>query len=479
MPGIKTGVDRRGAMPYGWEGRDESLPLDPTYAVLDYMLNANWRQTFEAIGKVFITGIMCTEGTVTYGASDSTHCRLTLPTGFTEVDDYLVIGDGSRIWRVQVAVENEIEFTATQRINGAAGSSNYDGIQSSLWMLTLSKDKLGVFITQHEISLGNFTDALDGDCIRVIHSNAQTIKTKLDLFDLEHESDGKHSDGIIENSMLDKENVLVTQGFVNKVTNSAFNINGVASKDYWDVVNGATLTAVANSCGVFPNFYLKTETAALNAGAKETLERFEFEPDVPVRLVVYAKGAAGTEKIKVVLNTAGTSNETSEIELTDGWVPYYLTFTPDSACSFDVSFLSTVAGAQEFYIASVNIALGDVATLGERSPRDAMLDAVHEMTFYCHDPLTTGQFAAFVLEKNIKILRVDAYVRVDPATDDVVVRISDGSTDYDITIAIAANSGNNAADQEYDKGETITVEILANSAIDATCLTLVVQYRNR
>ena len=118
MADLFTGQDRRAMFPFPMEPRPSDLPLDEEYAVRADYMGANLRKMAEMIGTTFWKGVhyQCLEGSAHYGASDSTHCRLTIPSGYTELNDYLVIGDGTRIWRVKVTVADQIEFTKPERI---------------------------------------------------------------------------------------------------------------------------------------------------------------------------------------------------------------------------------------------------------------------------------------------------------------------------------------------------------------------------
>lgn len=477
MADMFTGLDRREVIPHVWTPRPKDLPLDSQYAFKADFMNTNLRKIIEMIGKIFWIGIhyQCLEGSAHYGASDSTHCRLTIPSGYTELNDYLVIGDGTRIWRVQVTVADQIEFTDTQLISGTSGTANYDEIKELLAFMTLSKEKIATYITKNEIALGAHDDALHADDIRISDAIATTIKDLYDAFDLEHEANGKHSNGIIENAMLDKTDVMVTEGFGNKVRNGAFNLNEQPSVDFWEAVDTpGTFRANSNPCDVFPDFEMELGTAGIGKGARQLLKG--CEKGYPLRLCFWAWGNAGGEAIKAMLNDDSSSAEL-EITLTTTPTVYYLTFTPVSQCNVYVRFVANTASSINFRIALATVAFGDIHSKPERSDKDVLYDAVHTMTFFCADPLTDGQFAGFTLEKDIKILRADAYVRTDPATDSITVRISDGATNYDIIIAIAANSGSNTNDQEYAASSAMTVSMIAGFAIDAADLTLVVQYR--
>jgi|GEM_PF-6114938 len=477
MADLFTGQNRKEVLPFTFEPRPKDLPLDMEYAVRGDYMGATLRKIVEMIGKTFWLGThyQCLEGSAHYGTSDSTHCRLTIPSGYTELNDYLVIGDGTRIWRVQVTVANQIEFTDTNLISGDSGTANYDEIKESLTFMTLSKTKIATYITKNEIALGTHTDALHGDDIRISDAIATTIKDLYDAFDLEHEANGKHSNGIIENSMLDKTDVMITQGFVHKETNGAFNINDEASVDFWEAIDSPDkFQAALNLSSDFPAFEMEIETTGIGKGAKQLL--IGCEKDYPLRLSFWAKGNAGGEEIMVRLY-AGMISEEMPITLTADWVIYYLTFTPITWSNVYVSFTALVDATINWRTALVSIASGDIHTKPEKNAKDSIYDAIHTMTFFCADPLTAGQFAGFALEKNIKILRADAYVRTAPNVAAKIIRISDGATNYDINIADGANSGSNTNDQEYAKAAAMTVSAIDSAATNAANMTLVVQYR--
>jgi len=476
MAGIITGLDRRGAMPHVWEGRPKDLPFDVAYAFTDDKLKANWRQLMEAIAQTLITGVMCEEGSATYGYSTTTQCRLTLPDGYTELNDYLIIGDGSRVWRVKVSYANELTFGDLHLISGTSGTADYNTIQDNLRIVTLSKEKLGIIITKNEISLGAFADALHGDDIRISEAIATTIKDLYDDYYTEHESDGTHSDDIIGNSNLKKDDVLITQGFINHCRNGEFNINNAVSRDYWTDILTPTVTPTAGSKSAFPQWYAKIDTNALDEGIFQSLGA-GYEPSVPVRKCFYAKGDAGGEVIKAILTTI-TETTTEEITLTTSWTKYYVDITPTNLTTFESRFVSNTGAAQTFYLAMITIANGDIHTLPEGSPNDKIYDIVLQDTFFVDDITGAGDvvFAQFDLLRSIKILQVDIKC-LATVNGDVIIRITDGATDHDTTISNGNSTAQNTTDQEYSKGATMQLKKMSNSATIGDGCNITIQYR--
>lgn len=476
MPGIETGLDRRDAMPYPWQGRPADLPLDPTYALRADYLNANWRQIMEAIGVVLITGQMCTEGSATYGSSTTTYCRLTLPEGYCELNDWLHIGDGSRQWRVQMTVENEIEFSDSDLIDGTAGTANYNAIQDDLMMWTLAKAKLTKLVTKNEIVTGDFSDGLHGDDIPVSQGSSDSIKDQLDDIYVEHESDGTHSAGVIGNSELDKDDVLISQGFVNRVRNGAFNLNDTECADYWTDIGTPSTTPTDNGKSAYPHYDLQFTTNALGEGVYQNL-LYGFEANVPIRMSFVAWGDSGGEEIKAQMYT-GVETATSELEMTTDPTTYYLTLTPTDISTLVVRFISNTASTITWHIALVTVCLGDIHTKPERSSGDVLYDAVLTQQLYVNDLKASGadkQYGQWVLERGIKILRADAYANTAPDAN-VTLRITDDATNYDVTVNNGANTGNNTADQEYAAG-TLKLKVLTNTASTGGACILTVQYR--
>lgn len=482
MSGILTGLDRRSAMPWPYEGRPRELPLDEEYAFRSDRGNANWRQLMEAIATALITGIMCEEGTVTYGASTTTHCRLTLPDGYAEVNDFLVIGDGTRIWRVEVAVAREIEFSDSNLIDptGGEGTADYNTIQNNLIMFTLSKSKLSAWISKNEIARGSQDGALHLDDLQRSKTDTDNANTTLEKLFTEHENDGSHSDNIIGNSNLKKADVLITEAFISRVKNGAFNINGAASLDYWTEV-GSLVTFQANDNGkaAFPRYCAQLSSDDSGEGMSQDLSENKFEANVPIRMCFYAKGNSGGEKLKFQLYN-GIESAEAEVVLTTTYTAYYLTFTPSDATNLTVRFLSNQASAQTIFIALVTIASGDVHTYPERSPQDVQYDMVLQDTFFVEDITVFGDmiFAQWDLLRDIKILQIDikCLANVDA---DVVIRLTDGSTNHDTTIASGNSTAQNTADQDYDKNATMQLKVLSSSATTGDGCNVTIQYRTR
>ena len=481
MPGIETGLDRRGAMPYVWQGRPADLPLDPTYAISDDKLNANWRQIMEAIGVVLLTGQMCEEGTVTYGASTTTYCRLTLPDGFTEVNDWLHIGDGVRQWRVQVAVEREIEFSDADLIDGTAGTANYNTIQDDLMMWTLAKAKLTKKVTKNEISLGAFDDSLHGDDIRMSKTDATTVAAKANLLDVEHESDGTHSAEIIGNAELDKDDVLVTQGVINLLKNGAFHIGELDDDWGWTYTGGATGATTKTTPPEFPAYYNIISTSSPGDGIKQ--EIIGIEKDIPIRLSFYVRSLTSDKfNLKVSLYD-GTGSETLEEEISNTWVLRHLTLTPVTQDGVYVQFELNSSGSgtdNEFHLALVSVCFGDVHMRPERSPMDVLYDAIYEHTIYLDTLQCVGDtvFADWDLLENIKVERIDAYARTAPNAD-VTIRLTNGSSNMDTTILNGQNKGEHGISGNYTRADTLQVKVLANSDSSGANCNVVITYRMR
>lgn len=477
---IETGLDRRGLIPYPAEPRPEDLPLDTEYAVKPSYANANWRMIAEAIGKTLFTGehYLIQDGGH-YGASDTTHCRLTLPPDYTELNDWLIIGetqvDGdSRVWAVEISVEDAIEFTDSDLVKGAASTNNYNSIMTDLWFMTLSKKKIPIMITKDEICLGAFDKGLHGDDIRMSKTDATTVATKAGLIDTEHEADGSHSNEIIGNAQLKKDDVLKTQGFINQIRNGDFSINEAASRDYWDDVLTPVVTASASACGVFPAFFLDIDTNALNEGVEQLLKG--FETNQPVTCEFWALGDVGGEKIKATLDSP-SATQTEEFVLTTDWTKYSVELTPDSQCSFYLKILANQGAAQTFYIARVSVHLGDIVIIPERASKDVLFDGVHKLGLFVSDLTVASQFAAWVSERAFKILRVDIYCRTVPDAN-TTFRISDGITNYDITVNSGVNAGNNTADQMYPASSNMTMAIQAAATLSGADAVIVIQYRD-
>lgn len=472
------GLDRRNMFPYWWQGRPSDLPLDPNYRVRSDYLNANARAIAEAIGIVLITGDMATESNVHYGSSIATECRLTLPDDYTEIGDILMVADATRQWRIPAIVyENEIYFSDTHLVKGSSGGNDYDTIQNNLIMWTLSKTKLEKTVTKNEIVTGAFDDGLHGDDIRMSKTDATTVAAKASLIDVEHESNGVHSAGIIGNDNLDKDDVMSSQGFINRVKNSDFVINDAASRDYWLDVLTPVVTPTSSACDVFPDYFCQIATNQLNEGIRQLLKG--FETDQPVTCVFWAKGNAGGEEIYVRLNTAAET-ATQTITLTTTWTKYTVALTPDSQCSFYVNFLADTASSITWMIAKISVYLGDIKVIPERNPQDSVVDAVMTKTFFAQTTLYAANqiIAKWTLERACKIVNAKAYLIGAVGSANLVVRLTDGITNYDTTVSLGNNEGEQTADQEYPTASNMEVIIVGDAARDGgTDLTIVYQYR--
>lgn len=461
-------LDRRNMFPHWWLGRPEDLPRDPNFRVRSDYLNANLRAVAEAIGTVLITGDLCTEGNIHYGASITTECRLTLPDDYTEVGDILMVADATRQWRIPaIAYENEIFFSDTHLIAGSSGGNDYNTIQNNLIMWTLSKTKIQKTVTKNEIVLGDFADGLHADDIQLENGDSTTIKAKLDLFDVEHESNGVHSDGIIKNDTLDKDDVLKTQGFVNRARNGAFNINGVASREYWDDVITPVVTPTDNGKTAFPRFSLQVATNANSEGiAHSVLGAVEaFKPN---RVECYLWGDSGGEQVRIQIYD-GIVSAFSDITLTTSKTLYTLDLTPEDTTTLIFRAISNTGAAQTWHIALVNIALGDIHTEPERGAEDILYDACDVMNFFVSSLVYAANqtIIKFTPQHAIKILRMDAYAITAVGGANAIVRLTDGSNDSDVQINVAANQGTSSPDQEYAAGVELELLVVGNAAVNA------------
>jgi len=479
MP-VETGQDRSGIIPYPASPRPSDLPLDAEYAVKADTYNANLRMIAEEVGCPYFTGkhYKCYEGSAYYGSSTSAHCRLTLPLDYTEIGDVLFIGDGSRIWRVVIAQLDQVEFSDSDLVHGTAGTANYDTIKDNLEFMVRAKSKISKVVTKNEIVTGNFADGLHGDDIPVSQGSGDSIKDQLDDIYVEHESDGTHSAGIIGNAELDKDDVLKTQAFVNRVRNGAFNINNAASKDYWTDIGTPNSAVNSNGKDVYPQFDLECTTNALTEGVYQLLLE-GFEPNVPIRLCFVAWGDSGGEAIKAQMYT-GIESETEEITLTTSKTTYYLTLTPTDITTLIVRFISNTASTITWHIALVTIALGDVHTRPERSSQDVLFDAIHTTDFYIPSLLTSGADVTYVQwtpQRTIQLVRIDVYTNTKPDVD-VTVRITDGSNNVDVVISSSTGKGSNSSTtQQFNKGTELTLKVIDNAATAGTLVNYILQYR--
>lgn len=480
---METGLDRRAMIPHPGEPRPEDLPLDDEYAVRPDYYNANLRQLAEAIGCIMFTGVMCEDGGH-YGASDATHCRLTLPDDFTEIGDILHIGDGSREWRVEITVENAIEFTDTNLVDGTSGGTDYDTIKDNLLLWCVAKTKLSKPVTKNEICLGNFADGLHADDIQRSAAHTDTIDTLFTSYEVQHNfapgtsHDGTHKDSIIDNNHLVKSTVLRSQGSLNLVANGFFLVNGEPSSDYWEAIGGATLTPDETvTCSSFPKNYCQVDTTDVNQGLRQKVD--DIEAGIPLKMSCYMKGAAGGENVRLMMNTDSGSVH-DDVELTTTWTRYDLTWdAPDDQCSFYARAMSLDTGASTFYIAMISVSFGDVPQYPERSPKDNVFDLAVPITAYIHTLVAASDIvvATWTPQNDIKILRVDAYAT--RAVDaNCTIRLTDGADNVDTVILSGQCSGSNTAGtQEYDAGLPLQIQVPANAVSSGGLCTVVIQYR--
>jgi hypothetical protein len=449
--------------------------LDEEYAIKPDECNANWRQGMEAIGKVLFTGVMCEDGGY-YGASDTAHCRLTLPDDFTEVGDILHIGDGSREWRVTVTVDNAIEFTDTQLHSGTAGTANYDTIKNLLRFWTMANAKLTKIVTRNEIALGAHAEALHGDDIRISDTEATTVEDLFDDFYVEHELGGAHSSDIIGNANLKKDEVLTSQGFLNMVKNGEFWLHEEASKRYWEEVGTpVSVTPTSNPCGSFPRHVNTLVTDAQGEGIRQAMTG--IEQNQPCRLVFWGQGNAGGEKIIAELLVSGGASAHVDIVLTTTWTKYYLDFTPDDSCNLYVRFISDDSGSATWRLAKVNVAQGDVHSCPERAPRDYLLDDVKYASFYTPNIRTGGfNIAQFTPRTPFELIGIEAFARTAPNAD-VTIRISDGGHNEDLVFTSGETHDYVAAEYYYGFGSALTISAETNSDSASTDVQIILHYR--
>lgn len=473
-------INREG-LPTNWlQPRTSDLPEDMAYAVRADILNRNFRDLAESIGCPLVTGDQdfCVEGSAQYGASTTTYCRLTLPPDRFEIGDLLKITDGTRVWEFVVAYEDQIEITDTELIEGTAGTANYNAIQSSLIIIGFGKAGLLKFVSATNIALGANANALHGDDIRVSDTDATTLEEVSDDVYTEHEADGTHSVDIIDNDNMKTDTVLATLGCDNLIKNGNFEINDAADSSYWDAVGTGVLTPEElHVCGEFPDRDLKIVVTDNNSGAEQSIAR--CEKDIPLTMMCWVKGTADKE-IKLILKTDTASAEKA-ITCAGTWEEAFVKFTPDDQCTVKAQILSNETGAQTFYVALVTVKFGNYVQKPERAAADVLYDAVHTAVFYIPTLCSAGAdsiYAVWTPQRDIKLIRIDAYVHLDPATDDATIRLTDGSSDVDTDILIGNNSGANASTvQEYAAGAPLTLKVLQNTTTDGTECIIVIQYR--
>ena len=170
----------------------------------------------------------------------------------------------------------------------------------------------------------------------------------------------------------------------------------------------------------------------------------------------------------------------SNITLTSGYVKYYLTYTPLSQCNLYVRIISNTASTITWYVALVTVCMGDVHTYPEKSPEDAVRDAVLTKTFFAQTTVYSANqiIAQWTLERDLKIVNVKAYLITAVAGANLVVRLTNGTDNYDVTVSTGNNAGENTGDQEYSSADDMEVIIVGDiSRTDGKDLMIVYQYR--
>jgi hypothetical protein len=448
--------DRLDFVPNAFENRPNVAASGPQYATDATKVMENYAALAEGIGCVLIDGRDCDEGTVHYGSSDSTHCRITVPDDRLEVGDILILGEGSRVWQFELVYDREIEIEDADLIAGTAGTNNYDTIKDSLHVWVIAKDKISKTVTKDLIQLSKVTGGKSGTALTAADlqiSETDTDKVGIRLEELEtdfgvdHNADGTHKDDVLDQDNF-LEDGLYQNGFQSAVKNGFFrNYNPGASSPYypdaWDA-KGSPSAAQYGGSFVHGGSWWQISAASSGDGIEQTIDEFfAYAEEFDFECWVRGTTASGSLTVEIY---DGVTSTTQNQTVGTTWTRVKVHHTLDaSATEVTVRVYSEEAGAWIFRVARCVGTWGNVRKLLHEDVVGQIPAVKRTITFF----IASGDHAAWTTKAQIRmpsdrawrITDMSAYALTQPAGGNQLIRIYDGATIIYVQINNGANWG--------------------------------------
>jgi hypothetical protein len=448
----------------------------------------------ESIGVTFVRGKDCVDN-----GSTTTVCNFMTPTDRIEVGDVMIWGDGSRQWRKVITVKDTVSFSDSDLTGGSPGSNNYNTILSTIRGVVIAKPLTTTPITKNEIVLGNFAAGLNGANIRRVQAAVTTIDEAIEAIEDDfyaseglsgqHADNGVHSDGFLTNLMLDKDDVLKTQGFRNILKNAFFRkwTAGTSSPpDHYVAVGvgAADITRQGGTSG-YPYFCrIDVGISELGYGMKQSLANslcgLNEAPYLTMRGWIRRISGGTALRLKLEGSVAGTT----DITISDIWTRFDLTSTVDAAgicpASVVASWLCNSANATIFELAGWEVLYGDVAIIEQEDDHSQHAEMYEAVSFYVATPATAGNKAKWTPQEDIVIRRIDAFV-ITPESGGagayVRYTLTDGTSPIYAEISNEASQGNWTGNQKYASGVELTFSTIIGFGANQALASIQIQYQ--
>jgi len=419
----------------------------------------NYRALAEAIGSVLIDGQDCDEGTVHYGSSDSTHCRITAPDDRLEVGDILILGEGPRVWQFELEYDREIEIEDADLIDGTAGTSNYDTIKDSLHIWVVAKDKITKTVTKDLIQLSKVTGGKSGTAftaadIQISEADTDKVGDRLEEletdFGVEHDADGTHSDGKLTEDVF-TEDACIKNGFYNALFNGFFHlyryhVSDDVLPDGWTLKGSPSAYGILSTTGVYGAAAWRITASANGDGMKRQEGAI---PNATYFIAeVYLKAPTGSASLTIDIYDGTTSTSKNQTVGTD-WTALRVRHELTAGATYvQVRIYSAESGAQIFDVSHAVGMWGNFAKDVDEDARTRAVAIPQMLTFH----IATVNDASFTTKAKFTL-------------DDEIVPTHFGMRICQVSIfALTAPAGGNAEFQIKDSSNTIALPTLTNGS---------------
>ncbi len=357
------------------EGDNAAKRIDGVY------FDANNTDTNNALAVRQGFGVDFTDNGSTVG-----ECRVTTPTGLFDIEHWVIIGDGTRLWKKAMHGDDDLRFDDGDIVNGAAGPADYSsaGFIDSLVVWSTGSDTVSVVVDNTEMVLTyDAPNALTADDIARSPTNSEDVDTSLTnletAFDVEHDlATGVHDDSFLEPEMVNQNTCLQAEAWQNVIRYGKFEFwpAGVdAPPEGWELYGAPTSVEQESSAGNVRvgDYSVKITTSGVGQGIKYAAPNFrDYLGKVFTASCWVKQVAAGTVAITID-DGVGTTTGLSVV-LNGNFQQAFCRHTIANAATKLEVIIASVGGTPAFYLDEFSAYEGTMLKAYSRSPEGSIAE---------------------------------------------------------------------------------------------------------
>lgn len=302
------------------------------------------------------------------------------PAGTVDAEHYVVVSDGTSVWKVKAFADDEIKIDDDDIVNGGAGPADYSASAfiESLHLWVDKTEKAGIFVDKTQIvTTHDAPNALTGAEISRSSSDSSDLDTDLtaveDDFAAEHTAGtGAHQAGFLTASMLSTAAVFADEGFKNILRNGGFERwpqgpNAAPESEYWEA-DSATI-AQESTTVLSGDYSMKIIAMAGDRGVKYSVPNYTDYQGKTITVAARVKrSAAGDVYIKVD-DGVGTTSGTA-VTLSSSWQTMHCTRAVDASATELTIYFYASGGAATWFMDEACAVIGTTVQTYESSTHD-------------------------------------------------------------------------------------------------------------